>query len=110
MSGLIMLFIHSLKPGRGNFLYWSSGFSVLPLHPAAQSGVLGGHPALPGIRVGGLVSLMSILLLLAGFLALYERAWHPRAGEARGSVAAALSGTVQPAPVRIVLALMESML
>ncbi|MEI4938367.1 hypothetical protein U1439_12140 [Aeromonas caviae] len=23
MSGLIMLFIHSLKPGRGNFLYWS---------------------------------------------------------------------------------------
>ena len=68
MSGLIMLFIHSPEAGsRQLSVLVPLRFSLLPLHPAAQSGVLGGHPAL-GIRVGGLVSLMSILLLLAGFV------------------------------------------
>lgn len=111
MSGLIMLFIHSLKPGRGNFLYWSLSAFLFSLSILLLSlGVLGGYPAL-GIRVGGLVSLMSILLLLAGFCALYERAWHPRA--VRGGVAVLLLlylGLSSLAPVRIVLALMESML
>ena len=60
MSGLIMLFIHSLKPGRGNFLYWSLSAFLFSLSILLLSlGVLGGHPAL-GIRGGGLVSLMSI--------------------------------------------------
>ncbi|MFQ2572689.1 GGDEF domain-containing protein [Aeromonas caviae] len=111
MSGLIMLFIHSLKPGRGNFLYWSLSAFLFSLSILLLSlGVLGGYPAL-GIRVGGLVSLMSILLLLAGFCALYERAWHPRA--VGGGVAVLLLlylGLSSLAPVRIVLALMESML
>ena len=78
MSALLMLFIHFLKPGRRNFLFWSLSAFLFSLSILLLSlGIGSGHPAL-GIRVGGLVSLMSILLLLAGFYALYGLSWRPR--------------------------------
>ncbi len=77
MSALLMLFIHFLKPGRRNFLFWSLSAFLFSLSILLLSlGIGSGHPAL-GIRVGGLVSLMSILLLLAGFYALYGLSWRP---------------------------------
>ena len=109
MSALLMLFIHFLKPGRRNFLFWSLSAFLFSLSILLLSlGIGSGHPAL-GIRVGGLVSLMSILLLLAGFYALYGLSWRPRT--LWGGVALLLLaylGLSSRFEVRIVLALMES--
>ncbi|MFM4721227.1 GGDEF domain-containing protein [Aeromonas bivalvium] len=111
MSALLMLFIHTLKPGRRNFLLWSLSAFLFSLSILLLSlGVLAGHPAL-GMRVGGLVSLMSILLLLAGFYALYGLPWRPRplwAGVAL--LLLAYLGLSSLVDVRLVLALMESAL
>ena len=109
MSALLMLFIHFLKPGRRNFLFWSLSAFLFSLSILLLSlGIRSGHPAL-GIRVGGLVSLMSILLLLAGFYALYGLSWRPRTlwGGAALLLLAYL-GLSSHFEVRIVLALMES--
>ncbi|MFM4962221.1 diguanylate cyclase [Aeromonas bivalvium] len=109
MSALLMLFIHTLKPGRRNFLLWSLSAFFFSLSILLLSlGVLAGHPAL-GMRIGGLVSLMSILLLLAGFYALYGLPWRPRplwAGVAL--LLLAYLGLSSLVDVRLVLALMES--
>lgn len=109
MSALLMLFIHFLKPGRRNFLFWSLSAFLFSLSILLLSlGIGSGHPAL-GIRVGGLVSLMSILLLLAGFYALYGLSWRPRT--LWGGVVLLLLaylGLSSRFEVRIVLALMES--
>ncbi|MGY3864506.1 GGDEF domain-containing protein [Aeromonas bivalvium] len=111
MSALLMLFIHTLKPGRRNFLLWSLSAFLFSLSILLLSlGVLAGYPAL-GMRIGGLVSLMSILLLLAGFYALYGLPWRPRPLWA-GVALLLLSylGLSSLVDVRLVLALMESAL
>ena len=109
MSALLMLFIHSLKPGRRNFLYWSLSAFLFSLSILLLSlGVLAGYPAL-GMLAGGLASLMSILLLLAGFYALYGLSWRPRL-VCKGVVTLLLAylGLSSLVDVRLVLALMES--
>ncbi|MCS3454536.1 diguanylate cyclase (GGDEF)-like protein [Aeromonas sp. BIGb0405] len=111
MAALLMLFIHRLKPGRGNFLLWSLSaflfsFSILLL----CLGSMTGYVAL-GLFWGGFTSLICVLLLLAGFYALYDKPLDTRS--VRGFVALFLLSYLVLASqfdVRLVLALIESVI
>ncbi|MGY3943083.1 GGDEF domain-containing protein [Aeromonas tecta] len=111
MSASLMLFIHQVKPGRRNFLLWSLSAFAFSLSILLLSlGILTRHPAW-GFFFGGLVSLVSVLLLLAGFYALYDK--PPAVRITRRVVVLLLLGygiLATQIEVRLVLACMESAL
>lgn len=111
MSASLMLFIHHIKPDRRNFLLWAcSAFAFSCSILLLSLGALTDHLAL-GLFFGGLVSLVSVLLLLAGFYALYQQSSEVRL--TRRFVILLLLGYVILASVleiRLVLACMEALL
>lgn len=111
MSALLMLFIHRLKPGRGNFLLWSLSAFVFSCSILLLClGVMTDHVA-PGLFWGGFTSLICVLLLLAGFYALYDKPLNT--WPVRCSVSLFLLSYLVLASlfdVRLVLALIESVI